>query len=283
MNNLSYTARSAGQKAKGSIPTTEKWVEQFARFGYAAKGAIYIIIGILAAMAAFGASGGKTTDSQGAFQEIIQQPFGKILLGIVAVGLVGYMVWRFIQAIRDVENQGDDTKGIAVRTGYFISGLIHGFLAFTAFKMIAGSSQGSGGGQQTFIDKLLAQPAGQWIVGLLALIVIGKGIYQIYKGYTNKFSEDVQDGHVKREIKDVYQTAGKWGFVARGVVFAIIGYFLMQAAITANPSEAGGTKEAFSFLSAAGGPWLMGLVALGLIGYGVFQIVKAKYKAFKTV
>ncbi|MDF9796600.1 hypothetical protein OKW21_001863 [Catalinimonas alkaloidigena] len=285
MNDITTAAKSAGRKAQGNLPETEKWVEKLARFGYASKGVIYILIGVLAAMAAFGA-GGQTSGTQGIFQKILSQPFGKILLGIVAVGFVGYAVWRLVAAIKDAEHKGNDTKGILFRIGYVASGVIYGYFAFQAFKMIfgAGGGSGSGGGdgQQMFVSKLLEQPAGQWLVGIVAVAAFAKGIYQIYKGWTNKFGNDVRDGGVKREIKDLYMKLGKAGFIARGVVFAIVGFFFFKAAITASSSQAGGTDKVFSFLSSTGGPWLMGLIAIGLAGYGVFQLVKARYKPFNT-
>jgi len=285
MNNITTAAKSAGRKAQGSLPETEKWVEKLARFGYASKGVIYVLIGVLAAMAAFGA-GGQASGTQGIMKQIIQQPYGKILLGIIAVGFVGYAVWRWVAAIKDAEHKGNDTKGIVFRLGYIVSGVIYGFLAFRAFKMITGagggSSSGSGGGQQFFIDKLLEQPAGQWLVGILAVLAFAKGLYQIYKGYADKFGNDVRDGGVNRKIKDMYMKLGKWGYISRGTIFAIVGFFLFKAAITSNASQAGGTDSAFSFLSSTGGPWLMGLIAIGLAGYGVFQLVKARYKPFNT-
>lgn len=283
MNDITTAAKSAGRKAKGSLPETEKWVEKLARFGYASKGTIYILIGVLSAMAAFG-GGGQTTGTKGVMQQIVQQPFGKILLGIIGVGFVGYAVWRWVAAIKDAEHKGNDTKGIIFRVGYILSGVIYGFLAVRAFKMItgAGGGSGSGDGQQLLIDKLLEQPAGQWLVGILAVLAFAKGLYQIYKGYANKFGSDVRDGGVNKDIKNLYMKLGKIGYIARGVIFAIVGFFIFKAAITASSSQAGSTDKALSFLSSTGGPWLMGIIAIGLAGYGVFQIVKARYKPFNT-
>lgn len=284
MNDLTYAAKNAGRRAKGSLPETEKWVERLARFGYASKGAIYILIGVLAAMAAFGA-GGQTSGTEGVFQKILQQPFGQVLLALVAIGFVGYAIWRLVAAVKDAEHKGNDTKGIIFRIGYVVSGVIHGFLAFQAFKMVfggGGSSSGGGNGQQTVAAKLLEQPAGQWLVGILAVLGFAYGLYQIYKGWADKFGEDVRDGGVRKEIRDLYMKLGKAGFIARGIIFAIIAFFFFQAAVTASSSQAGGMDKAFGFLNSAGGPWLMGLIAIGLAGYGVFQIVKARYKPFNT-
>jgi hypothetical protein len=265
-----------------AIPKTKKWVEHFARFGYATKGAIYIIIGILSAMAAFGGSGGQTTGRSGAFREIAQQPFGQILLGIVAIGFVGYMVWRFIQAIQDAENKGSDTSGIMVRIGYALSGLLYGYFAYYAFQMITGSGGSSGGGNKFIVGKLLEQPFGQFLVGVFAALILAKGIYQIHKVTSGNYIKGIKDSQMNNKLQDTYRKLGQFGLIARAVVFGIIGFFLAKAAVSASASQAKGTEGAFDFLVAEGGPIVMGIVAIGLAAYGVFEFFKAKYKPFRT-
>lgn len=263
----------------------EEWVENYARFGLLAKGVVYCLIGGLALTAAFG-SGGQTGGRSAAFKEVLSQPFGQIMLGLIAIGLLGYSVWRFIQAFKDTEQKGDDAKGIIARIGFGISGL--SYLAFTIYAATlifggsggsgSGGSGGSGGGKEFIVAKLLQQPFGQWLVGIVAAIIIIKGIIQIWKGFTGKFKQDVNDYEVDRRIQNIYDKGGKIGYISRGVVFGIIGFFFVKAAIQSDASEAGGTSEVFSWLNSQGGPWLMGLIALGLVGYGVFMFVKARYR-----
>jgi len=260
----------------------EDWVEKFARIGYAAKGAVYALIGGLSLAAALGI-GGDTTDRKELFNKILTAPFGQVLLGIIAFGLIGFAVWRIIQATKDTENAGDDTKGIVKRIGFFISGLIYLGFSVYAGTLIFGSSGGSGSssgssGKELFINKLLEQPFGRWLVALVALIIIGKGIAQFWKGFSGSYNDDVKDAQVEQNVKKTYDTLGKLGYLSRGVVLGIVGVFFFIAGINANPSEAKGTEGVFNFLSQSGGPWLMGLIALGLLGYGVFMFVKAKYK-----
>lgn len=264
------------------IPKTKKWVENFARFGYATKGAIYVIVGVLSAMAAFGGSGGQTTGRSGAFREIAQQPFGQILLGIVAIGFVGYMVWRFIQAIQDAENKGSDMSGILVRIGYALSGILYGYFAYYAFQMITGSGSSSGGGNKFIVGKLLEQPFGQFLVGIFAALILAKGVYQIHKVTSGKFIEGIKDSQMNNKLQDTYRKLGQFGLIARALVFGIIGFFLAKAAFFASASQAKGTEGAFDFLVAEGGPIVMGIVAIGLASYGVFEFFKAKYKPFRT-
>ncbi|MGB3588173.1 MAG: DUF1206 domain-containing protein [Tunicatimonas sp.] len=266
-----------------AIPKTKKWVERFARFGYAAKGAIYVIVGVLSAMAAFGGSEGQTTGRSGAFKEIAQQPFGQILLGIVAIGFIGYAVWRFIQAIQDAENKGDDASGIAVRIGYALSGMLYGYFAYYAFQMISGSGgSSSGGGNKFIVGKLLEQPFGQFLVGIFAALIIAKGIYQIHKVTSGSYIKGIKDSQMNDKLQTTYRKLGQFGLIARAVVFGVIGFFLAKAAFAASASKAKGTEGAFDFLVAEGGPIVMGIVAIGLASYGVFEFFKAKYKPFRT-
>lgn len=286
MGTIQHKATQAKSKAshaayKATSGDHEDWVENFARFGIAAKGVVYGLLGTLAAMAAFNA-GGQTEGKQGTLQWLAQQTFGQVMLGILAVGLLGYVVWRFYQAFADPEDKGSDAKGIARRIGYGVSGIVYGFLAFYAAKIVIdalGSSGGGGGNnKQTMVDKILDMPAGQWIIGAIALIIIGKGIYQVYRAVSGKFKEKLKETELDEHERMVYKKAGYFGYIARGIVFGIVGFFFMRASIQADPSEAGGTSQAFDFLQSTGGDVAMGAVAIGLLGYGVFMVIKARHR-----
>ncbi|MFP4120370.1 DUF1206 domain-containing protein [Coleofasciculus sp.] len=166
------------------------WIDKLARVGYTAKGIVYATIGLLAVQAALG-NGGKTTDSKGALGTIAAQPFGQFMLAVVALGLIGYMVWRFVQAIQDPDHKGEsnDADDIVRRISYGISGLIYASLAFTAIQIIVNATQSASDGstKQIWTARLLAQPFGQWLVGIIGAIIIGYGFYQFYKAYKAKF------------------------------------------------------------------------------------------------
>lgn len=262
-----------------------KWAERVSRFGLLAKGIVYMTIGGLTAMAAFG-FGGKVSDRDDAFNWIIDLPFGRILLGIVAAGLLAYVFWRFIQVYKDPENKGNDFKGIMQRTGITFSGLAYGALAYYAAMLAIegpGSNDGDGGGSRQFIvAKLLQQPAGQYLVGAVAVFFVGLGIYQIYKSLSGKYKKKVNQAGMSGDEKDFYLTAGRLGYIARGIVLCIIGFLFYKAAVNSNPSEADGTGGAFQFLQNSGyGPWLLGVVAVGLFLYGVFCLVQARYRTIR--
>ena len=254
------------------------WVERLARLGYLAKGIVYAIVGVLAVQAAFGA-GGQTTDTKGALSAIAAQPFGKFLLALLTVGLIGYVVWRFVQAVQDPEHKGDDAKGWATRLGYAVSGLIYASLAFTSIGLIRGSGGGGGGNsKQDWTARLLAQPFGQWLVGLVGAFVIGLGFYQLYQAYKAKFRKQMKLQEMSPTEETWATRIGRFGLGARGVVFCIIGFFLLQAARQSDASQVRGLDGALQSLAQQPyGPWLLGIVALGLVAYGIHMAVQARY------
>ncbi len=261
-------------------------VRKIARVGMFAKGVVYVILGVLTAMYAFG-SGGEKAGKSSALEFIYQQPFGKILLGILAAGLICYVIWRFIQAFRDPEDKGDDKGGIASRIGYAASGVLYGVFAYEAIRMLLTSgSSGSGGGSQkeTIVDVLLGQPFGQILVGIVAVVFFGKAAYQIYRSVSGKYAKKINDSELDYRVKDILRKAGFVGYIARGIVISIIGYFFLRAAIEANPNEAGGTQQAFDFIqsSSTWGTILLGIIAIGLACYGVFMFVKARYRVLPS-
>ena len=256
------------------------WITILARFGFAAKGIVYITIGVLAAYAAF-TTGGKTTDSRGALEEILFKPYGKYLLGAIAVGLAGYALWRFVQAIKDTENKGSGAKGIAVRIGYAVIGVIYAGLAFSALQLVLGSGGESKGDSTSkeWTATLLAQPYGQWLVGAIGLGFIAAAVSHFYKAYTAKFREKLMTSQMSEKAQSFALRTGQFGLAARGVVFGLIGAFLIQAALYSNAGEARGLGGALTALGQQTyGQLLLGVVALGLVAYGFYMLVLARYR-----
>ena len=268
---------NATAQAKNEV---KDWVVWLGRFGFAAKGLVYIIIGVLAVQVAIG-SGGQTTGPSGALGSIANQPFGQALLVIVSIGLFGYALWRLTQAWVDPEQEGSDAKGVVKRIGYAISGLIYAFLGVEAIRIVMGSSSGGGSDQQAqnWTAMLMSQPFGQWLVGIVGAIIIGTGGYQFYRAYSAKFKEKLKLQEMSATERTWAERSGRLGFAARGVVYAIMGWFLIQAAMTHSSEEAGGIGQALRELAQQPyGPWLLGVVALGLIAYGFFCFVLARYR-----
>lgn len=259
--------------------TRHAWFERLARFGIAAKGVVYFVVGLLAAQAAFGV-GGRTTDTQGALREIVVQPFGKFLLSLITIGIIGYVCWRLAQTILDPEHAGErlTPKHIAKRLGYAFSAVAYTGLAFTAVKLILGKGGGNGDATQDWTARFLAQPFGQWLVGLAGVVVIGVGISYIYEAYTAKFQRKFKQQEMTADEQRWTKRAGQFGIAARGIVFALIGLFLVLAAIQSDASQAKGLGGALTVLAQQPfGAWLLGLVSLGLIAYSIYSLVEARY------
>ena len=199
-----------GAEAKKIKKSAEKWIVPLARFGYAAKGTVYSIIGFVAAYAAY-RSNGMTTGSQGALETILRQPFGRILLGIVAFGLFGYAVWRLVQAVKDTENKGTGIKGIIRRIMYAGVGFVYFGLTFYAIRLIFDLSNGNGGGgdsKKEWTAAILSQAYGQFIIAAVGCGFTGYGIYQIYKAYSEKFREKLMTERMSKQVvKNVVRIA----------------------------------------------------------------------------
>jgi Domain of Unknown Function (DUF1206) len=272
---------AANQTARNAA--SSRWITILARIGYGAKGVVYLIIGWLAVQVAIGA-GGKTTDQRGALQVISEQPFGKFLLVLVIIGLIGFAVWCFLQAWFDTEGKGNDIKGIIGRLGYAITGISYAILAFGAFQLVTRTGSGSATkstttSTQDVTAQLLNHSWGVVVVVILGLIVIGVAFYMFAKAYTAKFQRRLLLTGLSAQLRRGVIFLGRFGYAALGVVFSIIGLFLIVAAVQHNPHQAKGLDAALGTLAQQPfGPLLLGIVALGLVAYGVYSFVEARYR-----
>ena len=256
------------------------WFERLARLGYASKGLVYFIVGFLAAQAAF-SMGGRTTDTSGALSEIVNQPFGKFLLFLVTIGIIGYALWRIVQTILDPEHQGQkmDAKRIAQRIGYALSALGYAGLALTAVKLIMGSGRSNSNTTEDLTAQVLAQPFGQWLVGLAGSIVIGVGFSYFYQAYKAKFRRHFKLDEMSQNEQTWATRLGRFGIAARGIVFVIIGFFFIQAARLSDASQTKGLGEVLAILGQQPfSPVILGIVPLGLIAYGIYSVIEARYR-----
>lgn len=258
---------------------SKEWVEKLARFGYAVRGVVYLVVGGLAVQAALG-TGGATVGSKGALSWIVTEPYGKVLLGIVALGLFSYALWRFVQAIFDPESKGSDTKGMITRAAYFVIGFTHAGLGVAAVRLVTGAGSGSGSGsQEQWTARLMSQPFGQWLVVLAGLIVIGAALYELYMAISGKYEDRLKTSQMSAKETKVMRIVGRIGYLAHFVTIGLIGTFLVQAGLTYDPQKAGGLGEALGTIqSEPYGPWLLGVVAIGLLSYGIFSFAVAKYR-----
>ncbi|MAM86295.1 MAG: hypothetical protein CME36_03170 [unclassified Hahellaceae] len=257
------------------------WIEYAARAGYSAKMVVYTLLGVLAILTAFGSQSSEQLSQKGVFQEILQQPFGRVLLGLVAAGLICYAFWRIVQAVKDTENTGDDAKGYIKRIFFVITGLIYGAGGVVAARMVTGTSSGGSGGDNTesMTARLMGMEWGLWLVGLLGALVLAFAFVQFKHAWKADFISKFRRGEMSQNEIDASCHAGQSGYAARGIVYLLIGIFFIQAAWTTDPQEAGGMKEVLqTLLQQPYGPWLLALVGAGLLAYGVFCGFEAKYR-----
>ena len=205
---------------------------------------------------------------------------GDSLLIVLSVGLAGYALWKLVMALWDSQDKGRDFKGVAARLGYVGSGFAYGALALTAFQLIDGAQQRSGHSMRyDWTARALDQPLGRWLIGIVGLVVIGIAISALYKAYSAKFREHLKTHTLSTSEMTWVTRAGRAGYAARGVVFLLIGWFFIQAALHSNAKETGGLDQALTTVAQQPyGPWLLGIVAAGLVAYGLYGWCEAFYR-----
>ena len=260
------------------------WYAWLARAGLVAAGVSYALVGVLAIGVAVDA-GGSTTSREGALDSLARQPFGEVVLVLLAIGFAAYALWRLVQAIFERKDPSDgEEKAIAKKWGkrasYLGRTVIYGALAVATVRILFGthgSSQNQDARQTT--ATLLEWPAGTWIVLAIGLFIAGVGLWNLYRGASKKFEEKWRTGEMSRRARAWASPVGVVGHLARGVVFALVGAFVVKAALEYDPKEAIGLDGALQKLAQADhGPWLLGATAAGLLAYGVFCFVDARYR-----
>jgi uncharacterized membrane protein (DUF485 family) len=251
-------------------------IDRVARAGYLARAFVYLLMGGFALLLTFGKSEGATTDPRGALRKLMDQPLGHFFLGVLALGLFCYAVWRFIQSYKDPEHKGTKLKGWVVRVGYAIGGLTHLMLGIYAVKLLLNMNSKSGTDEKGMTQWLLSQPFGQLLTIAVGLIIVGFGVSQLYIGFKEKFEDRLQ---LPTEKRSVLCSICKFGLIARGLVLALIGTFFVQAGRHFNSEEAGGISEAWKVLRGQPyGNYLIVVVALGFIAFAVYGLLESVYQ-----
>jgi hypothetical protein len=258
-------ARAAEQRAA-------PWVATLARLGYAAKGVVYILIGSIAARAAFGLSD-EVEGWNGAIEALRDEPFGGVMLWLIGIGLAGYVIWRFVAAIRNPENED-----AAHRAFFVFSGAAYTGLALAALRMAMGSSGNERDTQWT--TTLMDKPFGRVLVGFAGLGAAAYGLQQLWSAWTVDLDERLDLSRLSAPARAWVVRLGRFGTAARGVVLVMLGYMFMHAAVKARPDEAGNVEGVLDSLRDT--PWLLAAIALGFIAYGLYNVVRARYRRIRA-
>lgn len=274
---------STGERAAARTATNSTAV-LLGRMGFVARGAVYLIVGWLAVRAAVGV-GSAATDKQGALEAVRQEPGGAVLLGLVAAGLFAYAGWSLVRAVFDPERLGHKAGSIVARSGYAVAGLSYAGLALAAANLALGSGtagKGSDASTQDWTARLLNAPFGPPLVIVIGLALIAIAATEFTRAYTANFRKDLSLEHLRADMRLWITRVGRMGLVARGVVFALIGLFLVQASRHDNADEAVGLGGALQKLADQPyGEFWLGAVAAGLFMYGLFSFLEARYRRLK--
>jgi fumarate reductase subunit D len=252
-------------------------LELLERLGYVVRGALYAVMGLLALGIAFGV-GGQTTDLSGSLLFLISNPLGKLVLVVVAVGLGAYSLWGFIRAIYDPLHRGRDAGGYAARLGFVSSAISYAAIVFFALQILVGSGGGASDSTQKSIAAILTHPGGGPLTIVIGLVAILIGLGQFLEAYRATFKEDLKGAEMSSSERDIAIKLGRFGMFARGVIFLIIGWFLVQAGLHHDAGQVQGFGGAFLFLlGQPSGRVVLGIVALGFVALGLHSFACARW------
>ncbi|MFD3480335.1 DUF1206 domain-containing protein [Streptomyces sp. NPDC058695] len=278
MTTGSATGRGRRQARRAANSTA---VSGAARAGFAARGAIYVLIGVLSLRIAFSGGGGEQADRGGAIAEIAEKPFGTVMLWLLGIALVGMALWRLTEAaFGQAGPDGEKASKRAMAAGRCV---FYGFVAYSVLSYAAGE-KGSGSGSsdkdsQDLTAKVLDWPGGQWIVGIAGAAVAGAGVWIAVRAFMRKFQKHLKVSDMSLKTRKVVNSLGMFGGACRGAVFAVAGGFALVAALKHKPGKAKGMDDTLrSFADTPAGPWLLVLIALGLAAFGVFSWANARWR-----
>jgi hypothetical protein len=258
---------------------TRSGLQLLARSGYFARGVVFVLV---AGLALF--SGVAASETGSALDTLIAQPFGRIWVGLIGIGLGGFVVWRLAQSLGNADNHPRDAKGMAVRAALLISALVYIGFAFHAFQQalaIGGSGGGNGGGgEKDLAAWTMSQPFGRYLAGLVGAGFVIGGIVTAAKGLLRKYERYLEDGAKDRQP---VTALCMYGLAARGVLFVIVGAFFMYAAFTVDPAQAGSMKDALAWLrDLPFGGVLYTVMAVGLASFGAYNFIQSRYRIVRA-
>jgi Domain of Unknown Function (DUF1206) len=250
-----------------------------ARWGLVSKGSLYVLVGVIAADVSI-AGGERLRDRGGALTTLTDTWYGKLLVGLLAVGLGGYAAWRFAEGVLGRPLEGGEKEGWLKRFGFFARAAWYLGLLAIALSVLSGGSGGGGSSEEDRVTaRVLEYPLGRWIVATVGLGIVGAGVFNLWRGVTRRFRKNLKTRKMSELEDRSFTVMGVVGHLARGVVFSLIGFFLVRAAWQYDPKEAVGLDGALAeILQQDYGDTLLGIVATGLIAFGVYCFAEARYR-----
>ncbi|HET7719324.1 MAG TPA: DUF1206 domain-containing protein, partial [Acidimicrobiales bacterium] len=257
------------------------WLEKLARAGLVARGLLYLVVAVLATQVAAGHNEARA-DKQGALQAVVRQPFGRILVLLLAVGFAGYAAWRFVEAAVGPADQpdADSAKDKFKRVGYFLRAGLYTFFFASAVKLFLWSnSAAKEGAEADWTARVLTWPGGTWLVQAAGLVAIGAGLYIGWRGVAGKFRKRLKSLEMGEAVRRWVRVVGTVGMISRMLIAMMIGVFLIAAARQHDPDQAVGIDGALRRLADRPyGPTLLVVVAIGLAAYGLYSFAEARYR-----
>ncbi|MGN6795173.1 MAG: DUF1206 domain-containing protein [Streptosporangiaceae bacterium] len=246
-----------------------------ARVGLVARGIIYILIGWLAVMVAIGHSSQRPSQA-GALHLLAGKSYGIVTLWLLGIGFAGYALWRLSEAAFGVTG---DKPGAGPRLKSLVRAIVYAFLSALTFQVISGSASNQTRKQQDLTATVMHHTGGQWLVGIVGLVIVIVGLMLVAEGIKRKFMKYLRSGEMSPRTRKIVEKLGMIGTIARGVVFAIVGALIVDAAVTFNPKKAGGLDKALLTLRhQVFGEFLLIVLALGLIIFGVYGLCEARWR-----
>jgi Domain of Unknown Function (DUF1206) len=274
------TARSKTTEARYAARRVgnSRYVDWLARAGFTARGVMYALIGILAIEIAFG-NGGHKADQSGAVRVVGNTPLGAALLWLLVIGFIGMTLWRLSEALYG--GPGADGRKASNRLIAGFKAVLYGFIAFFIMKYALGLGAPKSSNEQSvdLTSTAMREPGGRILVGIVGLVLIGVGAWLAWRAFEKKFIDEIKTGEMSPRTRKVVTFFGKFGGIARGIVFGAAGVFLLIAAVDANAHKAKGIDATLrAFTKTPAGPWLLVLIAVGLIIFGLYSLAEARWR-----
>jgi hypothetical protein len=267
------SARASGTARRASDSPTAR---ALARAGLAARGVLYILVGWVAILVAFGQTSGSQANQEGALQLLARQPYGLVSLWLLGIGFAGYALWRLSEAAFGVTGEGN---GAGPRLKSLVRGVVYAFFAYLTFQIITGTAGNQSKKQQDLTAKVMHHPGGQVLIGIVGAVIVIIGVALVLEGLRRKFLKRLQTSQMSPRTRRIVEWLGVIGTAARGVVFALAGILVIDAAVTYKPAKAGGIDKALLTLrNQPFGEVLLILAALGLIIFGIYGLCEARWR-----